>query len=82
MGGNSDNKNMTEQMLWAWARFAFSATGVMLPINYLDDDSEEVSMIIGFECPDGGPPLTCSNGRVVRRLALSFPYEKEEIQWH
>lgn len=73
---------MTEQMLWAWARFSLNATGVSLPLNYIDSQSDDLEIVVGFECPDGAPPLTCSNGRVVRRLALAFPYLKEEIQWN
>lgn len=76
---------MTEQMLWAWARFSFTATGDFLPINFMDHEEageEGELMAIGFMCGDGVDPITCRNGAIVRRLVLSFPFEKEEIVWH
>lgn len=70
---------MSEEILWSWGRFSFAATGRLLPLNFLEE--EEELMTIGFECEDGAPPLICRNGTAVRRLQLSFPYLKEEILW-
>lgn len=78
---------MTEQMLWAWARFSYTATGDFLPINFMEDEPGEQEeegevMAIGFACGDGIDPITCRNGSIVRRLVLTFPFDREEIVWH
>lgn len=76
---------MTE-MLWAWARFSYTATGEFLPINFMDHEpggeEEGEVMAIGFACGDGVAPITCRNGAIVRRLVLTFPFDREEIVWH
>lgn len=77
---------MNEYMLWAWARFSFTSTGIFLPINFLDNEEagEETGelMAFGYLCEDGAAAIVCRNGSSVRRLVLTFPFDKAEIIWN
>lgn len=73
---------MNVRVLWAWETFSMESAGEILPINFIDMNNDENAFSIGHEVGDGADPIQCLNGRIVRRVTLTFPYVKEEILWH
>jgi hypothetical protein len=52
--------------LYAWAYTSHEAVGRLLPINFIDESS------VGYEVPDGEPPIQTAEGPV-RRVIVSHP---------
>lgn len=62
-----------------WARFCGSVAGELLPMTFIEQ--EDNLTIIGHERGIDADPITCRSGQVVRRLALSFEYDFDEVNW-
>lgn len=71
--------HMSNHVASEWTRFCYVMVGRELPMTALEQEHE--LLIVGHEVGEAEPAITCKNGQVVRRLALSFNVESKEILW-
>ncbi len=73
------NKTVPEEIVFSWESFCATAAGRLMPMNFIRNEAG--FFIVGHECADTDLPITCTNGQIVRSLALSFSFESQEIVW-
>lgn len=68
---------LSEELMHDWAMYCAVTCGTLLPINttYITDEG---SVRLGYEVPDGGDAIEMPSGLMVRQVMIE--YEVEEIQ--